>query len=193
MLKHIELENFRNHQKFRADLNNTSIFIGLNASGKTSILEAISLVSSGRSFRTDDKKNLVNYNTDYARVVVDTLEIFIQKNPRLLIQAKRAGVKKKLSEFIGTLQSVVFSPETIDIIIGAPADRRRFLDIMISQSDKEYLQALSQYTKVRRQRNGLLELIKQGRAKISELDFWDIELEKYGRIITKKELKQLTF
>jgi len=222
MLKHIELTNFRNHKHFAADLNNTSILIGLNASGKTSVLEAISLVSAGRSFRTDDKKNLVNLETDYARVIVycsslsseleinlsensknssrpstsndiRELEVFIQKNPRLLMQAKDRGVKKKLSDFIGTLKSVVFSPETIDIIRGAPAERRRFLDIMISQNDKQYLRALSEYTKVRRQRNGLLEIIKLGRSQESDLIFWDNELAKQGSIITKKRVEAIEF
>ena len=193
MLKRIELNNFRNHKKFSADLNNTSILVGLNATGKTSVLEAISLVSAGRSFRTDDKRNLVNFNSDYGRVVVDDLEIFIQKSPRLMIQAKERGVKRKLSQFIGTLKSVVFSPETINIITGAPAERRRFLDIMISQSDKEYLRALSEYTRVRRQRNSLLEMIKAGRARESDLKFWDLELEKQGRVITRKRVEVIDF
>ena len=176
-----------------ADFNNTTILIGLNATGKTSVLEAISLVSAGRSFRTDDKRSLVNFDTDYGRIVVDDLEIFIQKSPRLMIQAKERGVKKKLSQFIGTLKSVVFSPETIDIITGAPAERRRFLDIMISQNDKEYLRALSEYTRVRRQRNGLLEMIKTRRALETELEFWDVELEKQGKIITKKRIEVIDF
>lgn len=193
MLKRIELTNFRNHKRFAADLNNTSILIGLNATGKTSVLEAISLVSAGRSFRTDDKKSVVNLQSDYARVNIDDLEIFIQKDPRLLMQAKDRGVKKKLSDFIGTLKSVVFSPETIDIITGAPAQRRRFLDIMISQNDKTYLRALSEYTKVRRQRNGLLEMIKHGRSQESDLLFWDKELAKQGSIITKKRIEAIEF
>lgn len=223
MLQHIELKNFRNHQHFAADLNNTSILIGLNASGKTSVLEAISLVSAGRSFRTDDKKSVVNLESDYARVTLRChpefisgpkeisgsrnefgmtksvkndraeLEVFIQKNPRLLLQAKDRGVKKKLSDFIGTLKSVVFSPETIDIICGAPAERRRFLDIMISQNDKAYLRALSEYTKVRRQRNGLLEMIKHGRSQESDLLFWDKELAKQGSIIAKKRIEAVEF
>ena len=176
-----------------ADFNNTTILIGLNATGKTSVLEAISLVSAGRSFRTDDKKSLVNFDSDFGRVIVDDLEIFIQKSPRLMVQVKERGVRKKLSEFIGSLKSVVFSPETIDIITGAPAERRRFLDIMISQNDKEYLQALSEYTRVRRQRNGLLEMIKAGRARESELEFWDVELEKQGNIITKKRIEAIDF
>ena len=193
MLKHIELNNFRNHKKFSLDLNNTSILIGKNASGKTSVLEAISLVSAGRSFRTDDKRNLINFDSDYCRVIVDNLEVYIEKNPRLLLQAKESGVKKKLSEFIGSLKSVVFSPETINIITGAPAERRRFLDMMISQNDKNYLKALSEYTKIRRQRNSLLELIKAGRARETELLFWDGELSNHGQIISKKRVEAIDF
>lgn len=193
MLKSIKLENFRNHKQFSADLNNTSILIGKNASGKTSVLEAISLISASRSFRTDDKKSVVNIESDFSRINIDELELFIQKTPRLLMQAKERGVKKKLSDFIGTLKSVVFSPETIDIIRGAPAERRRFLDIMISQNDKIYLRALSEYTRVRRQRNSLLEMIREGKSSEGDLNFWDEELSKQGRIITEKRLEVVAF
>jgi len=193
MLKSLKLENFRNHKEFSADFNNTTILIGLNGSGKTGILEAISLISAGRSFRIDDKKNLVNLDADLARIKADDLELIIQKTPRLLVIAKERGVKKKLPDFIGTQKSVIFSPEIIEMITGAPALRRRFLDIMISQNDKEYLLALSEYTKVRRQRNGLLEMIKGKRASESELLFWDDELEKQGKIITKKRIGAIEF
>ncbi len=192
MLKKIKLENFRNHKTIELTLEKTNIIIGGNGEGKTNILEAISLISCCRSFRDDDKKNLVNYEAGYARVVASQdLEIFIQKEPRLLFKAKHKGMFKKRSEFIGILPSVIFSPETIAIIDGSPKERRRFLDIMISQIDRQYLESLILYEKTRSNRNNLLQLINQGRANKGELKFWNTELIKHGTYIINSRQKAL--
>jgi len=191
MLKTLTLENFRSHKKYKLELEKTTVLIGLNGVGKTNVLEAISLLAHGRSFREDDKRNLINFNEEFCRVTGDDLEVFITDTPRLKTLGKIRKVGKRMTEFIGTQPAVVFSPETIDIIIGPPAMRRRFLDIMISQVDKEYLRALSAYQKVRRQRNRLLQSIAEGLAEESELEFWDLELVKHAKIISKRRLDVL--
>lgn len=191
MLKKLTLENFRSHKKYSIDLDKTTVLVGLNGAGKTNVLEAISLLAHGRSFREDDKRNLINFDEEYCRVVGDDLEVFITDSPRLKTLGKIRGVGKRMTEFIGSQPAVVFSPETIDIIIGAPAMRRRFLDIMIAQVDKEYLRALAAYTKVRRQRNRLLQSIAEGRANESELEFWDLELVEHAKIISTRRIDVL--
>ncbi len=191
MLRHLTLENFRSHKRYNIDLDKTTVLIGLNGVGKTNVLEAITVIAHGRSFREDDKRNLINFDDNFARVVADQLEVFITDTPRLKTVGKIRGVSKRITEFIGMQPAVVFSPETIGIITGAPAERRRFLDIMISQIDKEYLRALSGYTKVRRQRNRLLQAIREGEASQVELQFWDDELVKHGKIISKRRLDVL--
>lgn len=193
MINELKLENYRNYSKFELELERTTILVGLNGAGKTNILEAVGLLSFGRSFREEDKKNLVKFDADYARINGDELELYLQKNPRLLFAAKERGVKKKLADFIGTLLTVVFSPETIETITGSPAQRRRFLDVMISQVEKEYLLALSAYNKVRKQRNHLLARIGAGEASEGELKFWDGELVKSAEIINAKRADAVGF
>lgn len=186
MFKHLRLENFRNHKKFELNFDQITVLVGLNGSGKSNILEAMTMLSFCRSFREEDKKNLINFDSDYARVVGDDLEIFITKAPRLLMQAKEKGVNRKLSDFIGRLPTVVFSSETISIITGSPSDRRRFMDVMISQINSEYLRTLIGYKKVKQQRNNLLQRIFQRQGNEDELDFWDKELIKLGSMIIEE-------
>lgn len=183
MLKRLKLTNFRNHADFKVEFTQTTVFIGRNGCGKSNILEAIALLSFCRSFRDDDKKNLIKIGADFARINGDDAEIFLQKNPNFIFQAKEKGVVKKQSEFIGQRRSVVFSPETMAIITGSPRNRRKFLDIMISQSDRQYLRALVRYEKVRLERNSLLQRIRANSANEQELGFWDKELVAEGKAI----------
>lgn len=193
MLKHISLENFRSHRKYDLDLGHTNILIGPNGAGKTNILEAFSVLSFCRSFRMDDKKNIINIKSEYCRVVGDDLEVFMSRYPRLILKVKIKGTPKKLSDFIGYLPAVVFSPETVSIITGAPGDRRRFLDIMISQVDKEYLIALSNIKKIRQQRNSLLQNIAKNLNSPNELAFWDKEFCRESQIILDKRGESIKF
>lgn len=186
MIKSLKIENFRNHNKYSLNLEKTTVLIGKNGIGKTNILEALTLISFGRSFREDERKNLIMFDADWARVKLDDYEIFLQRRPRLLTQIKHRGVAKKLSEVVGQLPCVVFSPETLDIITGEPSERRRFMDIAISQVDRTYLKNLNSYTKVRRQRNKLLERVSEGLAGEVELSYWDEQLAVYGDEITAK-------
>lgn len=191
MIKNLKLENFRNHKKYLLSIDKTTVLIGKNGVGKTNILESITLISYGKSFREDDRKNLIMTGEDWARVTLDEYEIFLQRRPRLLTKIKSRGVPKRLSETVGQLPSVVFSPETMNIINGEPKQRRRFLDIAISQVDRKYLKNLSAYTKVRRQRNKLLERINGGLAGEDELNYWDEQLSGYGEEIIVKRVESV--
>lgn len=193
MLKKITLKNFRNHKKIDLELGDVTVLVGQNGAGKSNILEAISILSFCRSFREDDKKALINFDADFANIKGDDLEIFLQKNPRFYFQAKKNGVVKKQADFIGSLRSVVFSPETISIITGSPKNRRKFLDILISQLNRDYLIALVQYEKIRTERNSLLSRIKQGLASEKELDFWNKQLITQGEIIVGYRRQAIDF
>lgn len=191
MIKKLKIENFRSHIKYSLDLDKTTVLIGKNGIGKTNILEAVTLISFGRSFREDDRKRLINLDKSYARVTLDEYEMFMQRSPRLLTVIKHRGVNKRISQVVGQLPSVVFSPETLDIITGEPSERRRFLDIAISQTDRGYLKNLNAYTKVRRQRNKLLERIQEGLAGQEELSYWDEQLADLGDKISAKRLEAI--
>ncbi|PIS08099.1 DNA replication/repair protein RecF [Candidatus Berkelbacteria bacterium CG10_big_fil_rev_8_21_14_0_10_43_13] len=202
MLKHLKLHNFRNHSDFETDLDQTTVFIGPNGVGKSNILESIAILSFCRSFRNDNKKNLIKIDADYARIngdlslpgsraKADEIEMFLQKTPSFIFQVKDKGVVKKQSEFIGRLRSVIFSPETLEIITGSPRIRRKFLDIMISQSDRDYLRTLVRYEKIRQERNSLLQRIRSNQASIDELDYWNIELVREGKKIIDARVKTI--
>ncbi len=185
MLKHLSLTNYRNHSKFELELSEITVLIGKNGAGKTNVLESIELLSSCRSFRGDNRLDLIKFGADFTRVVGDDLEVFVQRIPRLSFQVKERGIKRKVADFVGLLPSVIFTPETLQIITGEPKERRRFLDIVISQKDHKYLRALQDYKKVLTQRNNLLKLISEGRSSEGELDFWDQELVVAAKIITE--------
>ena len=193
MLKNLSLTNFRNHAKFDLEFGEISVLVGKNGGGKTNVLEAIGLLSCGRSFRGDNRLEMISFDRDFARIVGDDLEVFIQRTPRLLFQMKERGIKRKIADFVGILPSVFFSPESLQIITGEPKERRRFLDIVISQKNHKYLQALLDYKKVLVQRNSLLKLLQSGgthstssgRVDESQLDFWDSELAAAAKIITR--------
>ena len=137
--KKIKIKNFRNYEKEEINLEkNINIFYGQNAQGKTNIIESIFLCSLGKSFRTKKDKEMIKLNEQNAMVEIEyeksdrdgkiKIEIGNKKNIYL------NGIKiKKLSELLGNLNIVIFTPDDINILKGGPQNRRRFLDIMISQ------------------------------------------------------------
>ena len=193
MLTNLKLKNFRNQKNYELKLSEITVLIGQNGAGKTNILEACVILSFCRSFRDDNKRSLINFDSEYCRVTGDNLEVFITKTPRLLMKTKEKGVTRKISDFVGLMPCVIFSPETISIITGAPADRRRFLDIMICQEDREYLIALAEFKKIRQQRNSLLQRIGHNEAEESELNFWDREFVTLSKIIFEKREEVTNF
>ncbi|HOX41634.1 MAG TPA: DNA replication and repair protein RecF [bacterium] len=193
MLKKLFLENFRNHKKATLEFGKCTLIIGENGAGKSNVIEALSLLSSCRSFREDDKKNLVNCDSDFARIVSGELEIFIQKTPRVLFKTKYKEVFRRQSEFVGIQKAVVFSPESISIICGTPKNRRRFIDMLISQKSIEYLRALVNYEKMRLERNALLERIQRGEGSEPELSFWDSGLVNEGSILLRHRKAVIEF
>ena len=86
------------------------------------------------------------------------------------------GLRRRASDLIGEINAVIFDAGDLDIVLGAPSVRRRYVDILISQIDRAYLRALQRYQRVVTQRNFLLKTVREGRAQASELDFWDDEL-----------------
>lgn len=193
MFSHIKLTNFRNHADFELELEKTTVLVGPNGIGKSNILEAVGMLSFCRSFREEDRRNLIQEGAEYSRIKGDDLELFIAKLPRLSIKARDSGVPRRSSDFVGILPSVIFSPETLSIITGSPSERRHFLDAMVGQEDKEYYESLLAFGKVRKQRNNLLERISERKASKEELDFWNREFILQGQILENKREEAINF
>ena len=185
-IKNIKIKNFRNYNKEEINLEkNINIFYGQNAQGKTNIIESIFLCSLGKSFRTKKDKEMIKLNEQNALVEVEyeksdrdgkiKIEIGNKKNIYL------NGIKiKKLSELLGNLNIVIFTPDDINILKGGPQNRRRFLDIMISQLRPNYMHILSLYNKTLEQRNNYLKQIKTEKKDENLLEIWDEKLIDYG-------------
>ena len=185
-IEKIRLQNFRNYENLEIDLNkNINIIYGENAQGKTNIIESIFLCAFGKSFRTSKEKEMIKFNEEKSLV-----EAFYQKKDRdgkIKIelgnkkQISLNGIKiKKLSELLGNINIVIFTPEDINILRDGPAKRRRFLDMMIGQLRPNYVYNLNMYTKTIEQRNNYLRQIKEENKPEEMLEIWDEKLAEYG-------------
>lgn len=191
-IKKILLTNFRNYNKQEIEFNNKiNIFYGDNAQGKTNIIEAIYLSSIGKSFRAKKDIELVNINSEqFATIETDFQKTDRNGKIKLEIKDKKNlyinGVKaKKISEVLGNINIVLFSPDDINIFKGGPAKRRKLLDIMISQLRPAYVYNLNLYLKTIEQRNNYLRLIKYENKSKEMLDIWDEKLTEYAEKVYK--------
>ena len=148
-IQKIQLKHFRNYSNLEISLGKgINIFYGNNAQGKTNILEAIFLCSIGRSFRTNKEKELIQFGEDFATVQLDFAKKDREGSVKYTINPKKSitvnGVKiKRLSELLGNINTVIFTPDDINILKNGPAARRKFLDIYISQLRPNYLYTLN--------------------------------------------------
>jgi len=187
-IKRLLLTNFRNYNYQEISLNeNINVFFGDNAQGKTNIIESIYLSSIGKSFRAKKDIELVNMEKREENAII---EVEYEKSDRqgkikLEIKDKKNiyinGIKaNKLSEILGKINIVLFSPEDITLFKGSPAKRRKTLDIMISQLRPNYVYNLNLYLKALEQRNNYLRLIKYENKTEELLDIWDEKLAEYA-------------
>lgn len=160
MITEIKLRNFRVFDDISFNTNNSLvIFSGKNAVGKTSVLEGIYLCSTSKSHRENDVTNIIKENKEYLSV-----EISDDKKYKIIISKENKSYfinkaqYKKISEFVGDLKIVMFSPYDLNLIDGSKQIKRKFLDLEISLLDKEYLRYLSIYKKILNERNECLKL-----------------------------------
>jgi len=208
MIQKLHLQAFRNLKtKFLEFSPDTTVIVGKNAAGKTNILESIYLLSTGKSFKARVESEMVNYDAEIAQikglVEEDKLEVVLTRgqinlgtsNPervarkRLLVN----GVGKRLIDFSGILKVVLFAPQDLDLITESPNLRRRFLDSILTQIDREYYRSLLSYEKGLRQRNKLLLRIREERLPTNSLTFWDNLLIKNGNYLSNKRAELIVF
>ena len=185
----IKLHNFRNYEEQEIEFNkNINVVYGDNAQGKTNILESIFLCSFGKSFRTTKEKELIKFGQDHLTVEAEYQKKDRNGKVKVDISSKKQisvnGIKiKKLSEVLGNINIVIFTPEDINILRDGPVNRRRFLDMMIGQLRPNYVYNLNLYLKTLEQRNNYLKQIKEENKSQDLLDIWDEKLAEYGEII----------
>ena len=214
MIGKISLRDFRNFGAKAIEFSDKiTLIIGPNASGKTNILESLFLLSSGRSFKARVEEEMVNYNKDLARVkgilsnnvLADkvNLEALVTRGlidigadrpekvarKRLLVN----GVPKRLVDFAGNFKVVLFGPWDLDLVTESPSLRRRFLDTVLSQVDREYRRSILSYEKGVRQRNRLLFRIREEGLSRSQLLFWNQLLIRNGNYISVKREELINF
>jgi len=193
VLKALNIKGFRNIKDLKIDninTNKTQIFLGMNGQGKTNILEAIFLLALTKSFRAKTNEELIGFEDDFCQIDGELedekkMQIIITKNPKQ--KALRInGVKKKVTEFMGNFNAILFTPEDLSQFSFSPNLRRRYLDITLTQVDSKYLEVRMKYQEILKQRNALLKSIQEGKAKASDGIYWDEQLVELGYQITDK-------
>lgn len=164
-IKKISLDNFRNYIDQEINfINGINLFIGDNAQGKTNIIEAIYLSAFAKSYRTNRDLELINFEKDFTRVNLEynksgfdnNSEIFIDNLGKKVIKYDDIKINK-ISEIIGEILIVIFSPDDLDIVKGAPSSRRKFIDMICCQLSKSYIINLQEYNKCLKIKNNLLK------------------------------------
>lgn len=193
----MKLKNFRNYELLSLGFDkSTNIFYGDNAQGKTNILEAVYLSGTTKSHRGTKDKDMIQFgaNESHIETIVEKngikyqIDMHLKKNSPKGIAINKIPIRKA-SELFGIINIVFFSPEDLNIIKNGPGERRRFIDLELSQLDKVYLNNLSNYNRIVNQRNHLLKEIDYNKGALETLDIWDIQLIQYGNKIIERRQK----
>jgi|SRR5690625_1038902 len=199
----LHLTNYRNYAQIDLQFDHkVNVIIGENAQGKTNLMESIYVLALARSYRTPRERELIRFDHDYAKIKGKMikrnrpipLEIVISQ------QGKKAKLnhleQKRLSDYIGVFNVVMFAPEDLRLVKGSPQVRRRFIDMELGQIQPNYIYHLGQYQKILKQRNYLLKQIRrQESMDFTMLDVLTEQLIHHATIILKKRfifLEQLS-
>ena len=182
MLERLQLENFRNHTGAQFSFAPLTVLVGNNGAGKTSVLEAISMLSLTTSWRTEKDIEVIGWGQPHTRVLAGDLELVIQRHPYFK-RIRIDGVSKRTYQVVGHFPTVLFQPDDILLLYGSPTVRRHYLDRLLSQTSSSYTRAIVELQRVLKQRNRLLKNIEEGTASPAELLFWDEQLAGIHAII----------
>jgi DNA replication and repair protein RecF len=215
-VSHLSLLNIRNYERLQLDLEPGMVLVqGNNGHGKSNLLEALYLLVIAKSQRATTERELVRQQSigeeffsqvaavvqrrggpvrvqvDFKNTVTQTPSDDDEDRVNVQKYVRVNGVPRRASDLVGEMNAVMFSAQDLDLVYGSPGVRRRYMDILISQADREYLRAIQRYQRVVTQRNHLLKNIKEGRSKPSELEFWDDELVESGSVVMARRLETL--
>lgn len=197
IIKSLKLKDYRNYDLLNIEFDKaTNIFYGDNAQGKTNILEAVYLSGTTKSHRGTKDRDLIKFDCDESHIetiiekngVPFQIDMHLKKNSPKGIAINRIPIRKA-TELFGLMNFVFFSPEDLNIIKNGPSERRRFMDLELSQLDKVYLKDLASYNRIVNQRNKLLKDVYFQNDLIDTLDVWDMQLMMYGEKIIERRKK----
>jgi DNA replication and repair protein RecF len=204
-IKGISLYNYRNYSKTSFEFSDgVTVVYGPNGAGKTNILEAVSFISTGKSFRAIIERELIKISADFAKIKGDlsngdSLESIIALKPnsnRVQKSFKQNSVIRPATRFIGILKTIMFSPEDIRLVAGSPSRRREYLNKFLSQISPDYHKNLIKYEKILKQRNKLLESYKSFFSKDvfnAQYDLWTGQLAECGIYIQNERRKFFSY
>ncbi|WP_082231958.1 DNA replication/repair protein RecF [Halobacillus massiliensis] len=198
-IQELSLRSYRNYDQLSLTFDHTiNVIIGENAQGKTNLMEAIYALAFTRSHRTPRDKELIQWDAEYAKIKGSVfkrnrkfpLEIVFSKKGK---KAKLNHIEqKRLSDYIGALNVVMFAPEDLNLVKGSPQVRRRFIDMEIGQIQPRYIYHLGQFQKVLKQRNHLLkELQRKPKADRTMLYVLTDQLIEHAVTIVERRFKFL--
>jgi DNA replication and repair protein RecF len=205
-LTHLSLTNFRLFNRLDMELpRRVLLLVGNNAQGKTTLLEAVYFLSTFTSFHASSDRQLINFLATREPLAVSRLVAEYQRQghshqieTRLILENNRLrkeilcdGVRRNMHDAVGNLNAVMFLPQMTRIIEGSPEERRRFLNLLISQAIPDYSRTLSEYNQALSQRNALLKQISERGGNNEQLDFWDDALSQHGASIIHTRIRTI--
>ena len=195
----LDLKNYRNYDILDMNFDkNVNIIYGDNAQGKTNILESIYMCATSKSHRGSKDKEMIRFGESESHIKANVLRNDINYRIDMHLKGNKAkgiainGIPvKKAVDLFGIIKIVLFSPEDLNIIKNGPSERRRFMDMELSQLNKIYLSNLVNFNKVLVQRNKLLKELSFSMSDemLSTLDIWDMQLVRYGNSIIDGRIK----
>ena len=201
MLRKIRLTNFRSYVVKEIELTDgVNVVYGPNAFGKTNLLEAIFLLGVGESFRARKTEEMVRFGEELGRVSGEAIgeggdrtavEVIVNGGVVMGRKVNKRkyilnGVSKRRKDLVGVLPLVLFRPEDVELVSGSPDVRRKFLDKILLQTDRNYDHSLTTYEQALRRRNKLLDAVREGTETRYSLTFWDGLMIKHGAVIQEK-------
>lgn len=217
LLSQLDIQQFRCHDQIHLALSPAGIkIIGANASGKTSLLEAVGMLATTRSLRGAADIDVVKWESgaEYGVAAFSRIDAVVHTDGRdrrlsisieLAEDADRVQQKRFLldnrpttaHQLVGHLRAVMFTPEDVQLVTGPPSDRRRMVDVLISQLDQTYMRQLSAYGRILRQRNSLLKAFARDRVQptatpaVTQLSFWDEQLVAAGGYLVARRARTI--
>ena len=195
LLRRLAIRDFRNLERVEmCPPHDGAAIIGENGHGKTNLLEAIHYLALLRSMRGARDQDVVRFGTDGFHVAAET---HTDRDREVAVGFERSSRKKRvkldgseperLSDALGALPSVIFSPRDVQLVAGGPSERRRYLDVMLALSSRSYLTALQRYRSALAHRNAALRDTSRGGGD-ARVAVWEPALAEHGAVLLRERM-----